>query len=231
MDEQHTVQQKDTSVFAILGLIFAFLMPLVGLILSIVGMTQTGSGAGKKSGRGVAIAGLVISILGMLASFLLLLSIIIAASNSSTTDSNSSTSQRADESNDSAMVMASINTPVRDGKFEFTVKGVECGKPSVGEGIVAVKAQGVFCVVSLSVKNIGDEAQSMSSSNQYLYNSEGQQYSATSTFSLENDLLYQSINPGNMVDGVILFDVTPGMSPSSIELHDGIFSDGVKVEL
>ena len=127
--------------------------------------------------------------------------------------------------------MASINTPVRDGKFEFTVKGVECGKPSVGEGIVAVKAQGEFCVVSLSVKNIGDEAQSMSSSNQYLYNSEGQQYSATSTFSLENDLLYQSINPGNMVDGVILFDVTPGMSPSSIELHDGIFSDGVKVEL
>jgi hypothetical protein len=34
---------------------------------------------------------------------------------------------------------AGLNTPVRDGKFEFTATAVECGKPSVGEDFLRRK--------------------------------------------------------------------------------------------
>lgn len=55
---------RTTSTSAVLGLVFAFLLPVVGLILSIIGITKTG--AGKAKGRGLAVAGLIISILGTL---------------------------------------------------------------------------------------------------------------------------------------------------------------------
>lgn len=59
MDNQMQPQKK-TNIFCILGLIFTFCLQPLGLIFSIIGMVQT-----KKSGeggRGLAIAGLVISI-------------------------------------------------------------------------------------------------------------------------------------------------------------------------
>src|SRR5262245_21771627 len=47
--------------------------------------------------------------------------------------------------------------PVRDGKFEFTVQSVKCGVSQVGEDPLTKTAQGQFCLVTISVKNIGDK--------------------------------------------------------------------------
>lgn len=55
---QETAQQK-TNVLAVAGLISAFFVPLVGLILSIIGLSQIK--AGKGTGRKIAIAGVVVS--------------------------------------------------------------------------------------------------------------------------------------------------------------------------
>ncbi|MBO0869704.1 MAG: hypothetical protein J2P15_14175, partial [Micromonosporaceae bacterium] len=52
---------KSTSGLAIAGLILAFLLAPIGLILSIVGLVQTGGG--RRKGRGLAITGLVVSLL------------------------------------------------------------------------------------------------------------------------------------------------------------------------
>ena len=53
-------QPTSTNVFALLGLIFSFLAPLVGLILSIVGVKMASSKYNGK-GRGMAVAGIIIS--------------------------------------------------------------------------------------------------------------------------------------------------------------------------
>lgn len=40
-----------------------------------------------------------------------------------------------------------IGSPVRDGKFEFTVGKVDCGKSRIGSVDFGVRAQGQFCLV------------------------------------------------------------------------------------
>lgn len=53
-----------TNGMAIAGFVLAFFCSLLGLIFSIIGLNQTK--ARNQSGRGLAIAGIVISILGIL---------------------------------------------------------------------------------------------------------------------------------------------------------------------
>jgi hypothetical protein len=51
------------NIFALLGFIFAFLVPIAGLVLSIIGLNQTSPGDGH--GHGLALAGLIISIIAL----------------------------------------------------------------------------------------------------------------------------------------------------------------------
>ena len=71
---QPNVQQhkEETNVCAILGFIFAFLMPVVGLVLSIVGR-------GKQQYRSLATAGMVISILSIVTYIIVVIVVIAAA--------------------------------------------------------------------------------------------------------------------------------------------------------
>lgn len=58
------LQSKKTNAMCIAGFIFSFIFAIIGLILSIIGMTQ----AKKKNenGRGFAIAGIIISIINII---------------------------------------------------------------------------------------------------------------------------------------------------------------------
>lgn len=129
-----------------------------------------------------------------------------------------------------------VGEAVRDGKFEFIVKGIECGKSSVGPDQYLTKAaQGQFCLLTLSVKNIGDQQQYFSQSDQKLLNTASQQYSPDSTATLYNsnnsDAFLAQINPGNSVEGVLVFDVPKDQTPTAAELHDSSFSSGARVQL
>ena len=55
----------ESNTMAIVGFIFAFLMPVVGLICSILGMKKSTELDGK--GKGLALAGIIISIVAMIA--------------------------------------------------------------------------------------------------------------------------------------------------------------------
>jgi hypothetical protein len=91
--------------------------------------------------------------------------------------------------------------------------------------------------LNLSIKNIGNEAQTIDSTSQYLYNSAGQKYSSDSTATIyatpgsNGDTWFNNVNPGNTVKGDILFDIPKGVTPVTAELHDSAFSGGVKVSL
>ena len=129
-----------------------------------------------------------------------------------------------------------LNEVARDGKFEFTVASVECGKPSVGTNEYLTKqAQGQFCLVNVTVKNIGSEAQTFDSSSQYLYDAANSKFSADGTASLyanpQGSTFLNQINPGNSVSGILVFDVPKDKTPVTAELHDSPFSGGVKVTL
>lgn len=127
-----------------------------------------------------------------------------------------------------------IGTPARDGKFEFTVNGFRCGETTVGEEFFEEEAQGQFCLLDVRVQNIGDQSQFLSADAQYLFDKDAQ-YSASSeaTFTMDPDgnTLFEEINPGNAVEGTIVFDVPQGAQITRAELHDSPFSGGVVVNL
>jgi Domain of unknown function (DUF4352) len=143
--------------------------------------------------------------------------------------------QEGTGSDDAAESAAGIGDPVRDGKFEFTVTGVERGLSSVGEDFLEEEAQGEFVIVRLSVSNIGDEAQMLDNGGQVLYDSEGRKHETSSAlFSLEgaDKAFLENINPGNSIEDVpLLFDVPQETKLDRIELHDSLFSGGVAVSL
>lgn len=130
---------------------------------------------------------------------------------------------------------AKVGEAVRDGKFEFTVQEVKCGVAEVGTDLLGEQAQGQFCLVTIKVKNIGQEAQAFSDSSQKAYGADGVEFSADSAAGLyaneDADTLYNEINPGNEVTGVVVFDIPKDAALARLELHDSPFSGGVTVQL
>jgi hypothetical protein len=129
--------------------------------------------------------------------------------------------------------VAAAGSTVRDGKFEFKVAKVECGKKKVGNDVLGKTAQGQFCLVTLSIKNIGTEARTFDSSSQSAYDAAGAKYDTDGAASLyanpNGEAFLNGINPGNQVTAVIVFDVPTTVKLSTLELHDSAFSGGAKV--
>jgi hypothetical protein len=169
----------------------------------------------------------------------------IAGASSSNKNKNQSANTNSTNTNSTAKkenktpTIAKIGETARDGKFEFTVTKLECGKTSAGTNQYLTKTpQGQYCFLSLTIKNIGDVPQTLSSSSQYLYNAQNQKYSADDTATLyvapagtAGSSWYNNINPGNSVSGIIVFDIPKDATAVTAELHDSPFSSGVKVNL
>lgn len=131
---------------------------------------------------------------------------------------------------------ATLNTAVRDGKFEFVVNAVQPGLAEVGDNpFLKQQAQGQFVIVSLSVQNIGDKPQGFSPSNQKVFDTEGRSFESDASAQIalgSSDIpVWDNINPGNTVNVQLIYDMPLGAAPASIELHDSMFSDGVTVAL
>jgi uncharacterized protein DUF4352 len=127
-----------------------------------------------------------------------------------------------------------IGEQAADGKFSFVVNGVDCSATEIGSEYMSTTAQGQFCIVDVTITNIGDEAQSFFGDNAELFNAQGQQFSADGEAAIyleDSSSLYEEINPGNTLNSKIVFDVPTGTTPTAIELHDSAFSGGVTVDL
>jgi Domain of unknown function (DUF4352) len=128
-----------------------------------------------------------------------------------------------------------IGEPVRDGKFEFTVRSVKCGVSQVGEEPLTKPAQGQFCLVTVTVKNIGDRSQTLSDSDQKGIGADGKQFQTDTTAGLyansNADVFLNDINPGNQVTGVLVYDIPKDGKLAKLELHDSPFSGGATVQV
>jgi hypothetical protein len=157
------------------------------------------------------------------------------AANGGDNATGSGTSASSGKSETKTPKTAKIGQPARDGKFEFTVQKVKCGVNEVGPSGFGQHAQGQFCLITLKVANIGKEAQSFSDSDQKAFSSDGTQFSSDSGAAIyvnkDADTLFNQINPGNNITGVIVFDIPKAAKLTKLELHDSPFSGGVTVQL
>ncbi len=135
----------------------------------------------------------------------------------------------ADESPD----MPTLNQPVRDGKFEFVVTAASCGHEEIVNGFLRAEPQGRFCIIDMSVTNIGTEPRHFADGQQRAYGPDGKQYAADTGAGVvangNGEAWWNVINPGNSVAAKVVFDLPSGATIATLELHDSAFSGGVKI--
>ncbi|MFI5808499.1 DUF4352 domain-containing protein [Streptomyces sp. NPDC051561] len=126
-----------------------------------------------------------------------------------------------------------LGEPVREGKFEFTVKKIEPGGNHLG-GEFGTDAQGRYLLAHMTVKNIGDRAQYFNGSDQKTIDSKSNEHSAdtgAAIFLEDSRSFLNQINPGNTVEGIVVFDIPTNSRPVQMELHDSFLSSGATVRL
>ncbi|MEV6524769.1 DUF4352 domain-containing protein [Longispora sp. NPDC051575] len=133
-------------------------------------------------------------------------------------------------------VTVGLNTPVRDGVFEFTVTKVQCGVPEVRSGVLDQQAKGQFCLVDMSVKNIGQRQTWYMSSSQRAFGPDGTMYGldygAALLVNFEHDNFgITEYNPGVGSSGVLVFDIPKTASLTHLELHASPGTVGAKVTI
>lgn len=161
-----------------------------------------------------------------------------AATSTTPKDSPRATTAKAEKPSAAAPTTpahAKLGQPVRDGKFEFTVTAVKYGVAQVGGSALNKTAQGQFVLISVTVKNIGQEPQTFDGSNQTAKSAGGAEFDNDTTAEIyansQSQTFLEKINPGNQVSGVIVFDIPKGEKLASLVLHDSMFSGGVTVDL
>jgi hypothetical protein len=130
---------------------------------------------------------------------------------------------------------AGLNTPVRDGKFEFVVTAITCGQETVGTAPITRQAKGQYCVVDLSVENIGNKDQLLVDGAQKAIGPDGTQYGPDTGAGLianaNTSVWLNVVKPGAKVTGKMVYDIPDGVHLASLELHDSVFSKGVTITL
>lgn len=234
-------------VIGLLGLLFSFI-PVIGVIawpLVVLGLVLAGIGlsrarARRATNKGLAVAGLVCSAIGLL--MCVLYTAAFSAAVSSPPSNSTGTVLGAgvpdtstEQSSSGAARTAGIGDQVQDGAFAFTVTKVETGREALGDGFLRSEAQGSYVLVHVTVTNVGTESAMFTSANQTLLDDRGREFEADAGAALMNvpgsESFLTDINPGNSVDGVLVFDVPEGLAPAAIELHESMFSRGVVVSL
>jgi hypothetical protein len=211
------------------GIFIGGLFGTAALVLGIIGII--------KSHKIMSIIGLVLTVVATILSF----AITSAVADDVADDIEAGLESGAPEAASDAAAddaaepeIAGVGETVTDGTFEFTVSGFEQGVAEVGTEFMNEQAQGEFVIVELVVKNTGSEASYFSDGDQLLFDVDGNEYSANSTAGLlleDNDIWLTEINPGNQVEGKIVFDVPAGTELAKMELHESLFSGGVEVSL
>jgi len=129
---------------------------------------------------------------------------------------------------------AGLGDPVRDGQFEFVVGSVDCGARSVGDGFGRKQALEQFCLLEVEVENTGTEGRTFGGGHQYLFDGDGKRHDPDLDATVRHGggrLLSTHLNPGQRLQGTLVYDVPDPIDLARVELHDGPFSGGATVEL
>jgi hypothetical protein len=115
---------------------------------------------------------------------------------------------------------------VIDGKLAFIVNQVD-----IAPTFDHKRAQGVFVVVSMAVRNVGTSGQIFEWSAQKLKDNINREYSASFMVPPLFGKVVNAIDPGLQVSIKLAFDVPPGTKPTELVVHDSQSSPGAAVKL
>ena len=118
-----------------------------------------------------------------------------------------------------------------DGGLDFAVTSVETAASVKYQDAPVVKnAQGEYLIVHMTVSNPGGEQGTFLATLQKL-EAGGTEYSIDDEATAYLNGTWADVQPGDTADVAIAFDVPPGTTPESLEVHGDAASTGVEVPL
>jgi hypothetical protein len=128
-----------------------------------------------------------------------------------------------------------MDTPVRDGDFQFTADSVRCGIRQIGTPDDYQLPVGQFCVVTLSIMNVGKEPAIFADAIQRARGSGGVSFISDSEagFYANQDpgVFLNDINPGNKVQVLIVYDIPPTGRIQALEVHENPTTKGAIIKV
>ncbi|WP_241483025.1 DUF4352 domain-containing protein [Nocardiopsis halophila] len=189
---------------------------------------KRGMSTGAKIGLGCGLAVVLV--------FILVIGGCMAAIVSSDSDGGGGSSSDGGDGGNSeggGSETAAIGDTVESGAFAFTVTNVETGVTEVSDesGMLTETPDGQYVVVDVTVENVGDESGIFDSSSQKLIDADGKEYSTDTAAEMTGgtDSFVNEVNPGNSVEGQLIFDVPEGVELDTLELQDFISLDSSAV--
>jgi hypothetical protein len=228
--QQPYAAPTQTEGLAIGALIGGILFWPAGLVLSLLAFSKikkTGNG-----GRGLALAGLILSIVGFLGMILgIVLLIIVSTSTATAVKSVTDSLESGSMGGEVSQSVTLGETGVTANGIGFTVSAVECGIATVGDEYSSVDAAGQFCKVSLNVVNNDTEPFTYLSSYAaaYVGESEYAPSSDASIYSAEDVVIIEDLNPGASLDTAVYFDVPADATISRLTFTESYGEDVIEV--
>jgi hypothetical protein len=124
---------------------------------------------------------------------------------------------------------------LRDGSLEFNVRAVLCGQDTVGNGVFYRSAAGDYCIVTVTVRNVGDQPVTLSSTPQQVTTTDGQKadvdWAASVAATSGSPAVNQPIPPQGQLETIMAFDVPEDGIVKALTLHGGENTPGVTVSI
>ncbi|NUS73487.1 MAG: DUF4352 domain-containing protein [Corynebacteriales bacterium] len=122
-----------------------------------------------------------------------------------------------------------VGEPIRDGQFEYRTGELSCGNPTANQGNYTQIADGQFCILPVTVENIGNQPRVLLSGLQsaHLDNGDKVGLDEAAMEELYGELVLPvTITSGEKLELTFLFDLPVGVSITELELHDSPLSKG-----
>ncbi|MEB4616522.1 DUF4352 domain-containing protein [Leucobacter sp. M11] len=136
---------------------------------------------------------------------------------------------------EAAAELPGIGDTVTSGKLEVTVVSLEEVGTTVGGQYLQETAQGRYVRIEAKVANSGTDPKLFTISSFTIRDAEGRSFNAdtmaTITEDPEANTWATEINPGNSVQGGVLFDLPEGAVPTTLEVSGGVFSGAETISL
>ncbi|WP_182906368.1 DUF4190 domain-containing protein [Microbispora sp. H13382] len=219
-------------VGALTGLVplLFFVAGTLGLLAVVFGFAgRSRARRGAASNGGVALAGAVLGLAAMgLATWGTVVFLGAADDAVTAIDDALSTDSPVTKATRSA-----TPTPVALGSVAheppFTLKVLSATRErTLSDVIENYRAQGVFVVVKVQVKNIGENPATFDGMDSGLLDTDGRRYNVQDMVTIgQNADLYEEINPGQRTTRTLVFDIPAKATPQTIGMSGAQGSDGV----
>lgn len=219
--------KNQTNLFAILSLVFAFLFFPLGLIFGGVALRQIKKT--KEEGKGLAIAGIVVSLIPIVILVMIIMVFIFTARVGLTPNTSEESINNVQKT--ATQALTDVARGEADAESFLEVKIIEkktfkqVGQ-SFGETLIGKRSSGTFLIITIEVTNNGDEPIYITSSDILMFDKNNRKFApdTEAMLYLSDAFVFEIINPGITQKGKVVFDVQDPKTEYSLIVHNNVLS-------